>query len=619
MPKRLSVVTVTATNPTTFTPPALTPPAPNVRLKPAKLILAVLLTGVLSACQSNHMAHTSDAPLSPTVMASQTSLLNRADNPSPSQQAQNRLAQAIGTHLANPHTAATQRIYQVTPYTANHDIETNANVIHRTAVPFLLDMLDGWFGKDSSMGDYQLPSPYDEESQYDDAYAVVEAVAADEAYKIAQGEYDDSAYPQDEYQADDHVYDDAYEAATEVATEDANSKADSFKTMFEAYLDSASLTPEQVDAWQYYIYQHTQDGGLSHYDPKQRRFQSLYDYRITTPTMTFSGQLPWLIDFNQATVQADPTAVMPLWALMSPNTAPLPSELTNQRVAHPFPEFITDNIPSDVLFDALITATQQAVAQMPSESFTAVDIKGDDFAKQVGASAAVKWQLDGRLTGELLGKWLKNFTQQINAHVHSHPEQYANSDFANKLDKWSKAQDNYHSKDVGRLLQLIEVLLAADFGHTTYFYLDGSNRLIANQFKQHFASGLENYGVEVVSQTQYNHAAYQNSPLYLALYPAFASFVSTEEPLPQAYELKPVIQENKRKNHHQMLAEMARSELLMTEETLYQDHEYPDDCTCGTDDTINPNVSIDSVDDASSTDAQAWQEAFEQYRLSSGQ
>ena len=153
---------------------------------------------------------------------------------------------------------------------------------------------------------------------------------------------------------------------------------------------SLHKTPEQIEALNAYQYQYLTINSVSHYQPAQKQLQSVYSYDYVAPTIQSSVQIPLGLDFKNSRLTIDPSAVMPLMALVDPEDTALPNATTAHAVSFGLPESITSQIPSDVLYDAFMTALQNSIAELAPDYFSSVTVNDDPFAQQVGADKAIK-------------------------------------------------------------------------------------------------------------------------------------------------------------------------------------------------------------------------------------
>ena len=285
-------------------------------------------------------------------------------------------------------------------------------------------------------------------------------------------------------------------------------------------------TPEQVQAMNAYHYQYLTLNSVSHYKPKQKQLQSVYSYDYVAPTIHSSIQLPLALDFDKGAATIDPSALMPILALGNPEHTPLPAQMTAHTVNFGLPEAVTSiaKIPSGVIYDAVIDAVQNSMAELEPEYFSAVDIRDDEFAKEVGADRAVKVYFGSRQSGEMIGKIFKNISRSLQKHIDQNPQDYPDDNVLKaaiaKIELYNKG---YQSADVGGLLQLIEAVSPISFNHINYYYLDGSDHLLAKQQRTNIGSDFFGSQNTVLNQTRYDSASFNKHPLAPLLAQSFGA------------------------------------------------------------------------------------------------
>lgn len=279
-------------------------------------------------------------------------------------------------------------------------------------------------------------------------------------------------------------------------------------------LDMFHRTPEQIAASNAYQYEHLTFNSVSQYRPKQRQLQSVYSYDYATPTISSSIQIPLAFDFNNSSVVVDPSAIMPIVALVNPENTPLPAQMTSHTVSFGLPESITAQLPPAVLYDAVLNAIQSSMAELAPEHFSAVDISGDAFAKEVGATRAVKVYFGSQQSGEIIGKTLKYVTKSLQEYVDANPEKYPDgAALKTALAKVQLYNKGYQSADVGSLLQLIEAIGPISFNQINYYYLDNSDRLLAKQQRVNIGGDLMGSTTTMLNQVRYDKASFNRNAL----------------------------------------------------------------------------------------------------------
>ncbi|MGB5878085.1 MAG: hypothetical protein WBG84_12095 [Psychrobacter nivimaris] len=289
-------------------------------------------------------------------------------------------------------------------------------------------------------------------------------------------------------------------------------------------LDMFHRTPEQIAASNAYQYEHLTFNSVSQYRPKQRQLQSVYSYDYATPTISSSIQIPLAFDFNNSSVVVDPSAIMPIVALVNPENTPLPSQMTSHTVRFGLPESITAQLPLAVLYDAVLNAIQNSMAELAPEHFSAVDISDDTFAQEVGATRAVKVYFGSQQSGEMIGKTLKYVTKSLQGYVDANPDKYPDgAALKTALAKVQLYNKGYQSADVGSLLQLIEAISPISFNQINYYYLDSSDRLLAKQQRVNIGSDFMGSTTTMLNQVRYDKASFNHHALTPLLAESFGS------------------------------------------------------------------------------------------------
>lgn len=324
-------------------------------------------------------------------------------------------------------------------------------------------------------------------------------------------------------------YEDMQASKTANGTQDENAVR-AYPGLMTNLINMFIRTPEQVQAMNAYHYQYLTLNSVSHYKPKQKQLQSVYSYDYVAPTIYSSIQLPLALDFDKGAATIDPSALMPILALGNPEHTPLPAQMTAHTVNFGLPEAVTSiaKIPSGVIYDAVIDAVQNSMAELEPEYFSAVDIRDDEFAKEVGADRAVKVYFGSRQSGEMIGKIFKNISRSLQKHIDQNPQDYPDDNVLKaaiaKIELYNKG---YQSADVGGLLQLIEAVSPISFNHINYYYLDGSDHLLAKQQRTNIGSDFFGSQNTVLNQTRYDIASFNKHPLAPLLAQSFGAKAPT--------------------------------------------------------------------------------------------
>lgn len=488
-------------------------------------------------------------------------LFDQEKYPNTDNQAKSHLLAAIRQHLATEHVAVAQANYQAVPFIDPDSIDAGSSSLLRTIVEAYAYEPKS---TDDGMGYNESGSNDNDDSDDDIAEASdATAVAVGEAITVEDSVYDsagESDYEQEDYATDNY---DEYEYDTEdyddsdyndrndgILSGVSNLKSKNLLKNYEAIqmakqqskaveqenrpvsstgvigqmLSMFHRTPEQIAASNAYQYQNLTFNSVSQYKPKQRQLQSVYSYDYVTPTISSSIQIPLAFDFNHSKVTVDPSAIMPIVALVNPENTPLLNQMASHTVSFGLPESITAQLPSAVLYDAAIAAIQSSMAELAPEHFSAVDIRHDAFAKEVGASRAVKVYFGSQQSGEMIGKTLKYMTKSLQGYVDANPQKYPDGAMLKTaLEKVQLYNKGYQSADVGALLQLIEAIGPISFNQINYYYLDNSDRLLAKQQRVNIGGDLIGSTTTVLNQIRYDKGIFNSNALTPLLNESFGA------------------------------------------------------------------------------------------------
>ena len=497
-------------------------------------------------------------------------LFDQEKYPNTDNQAKSHLLSAIRQHLATEHVAVAQANYQAAPFIDPDSIDAGSSSLLRTIIEAYAYEPDGSYDESSyDEGSY-------DESEYEDRQTEVTAELAavsiesnkcnknddDDAYEVCVVEdinHDEDGYDQDgynEYGYNQEGYDsDGYNEYGNVeggilsgvsnlksknllknyeAIQMAKQQSEAVEPDSQSSMPSTGVigqmlsmfhrTPEQIAASNAYQYQNLTFNSVSQYKPKQRQLQSVYSYDYVTPTISSSIQIPLAFDFNHSTVTVDPSAILPIVALVNPENTPLPNQMASHTVGFGLPESITSQLPPAVLYDAAIAAIQSSMAELAPEHFSAVDIRSDAFAKEVGASRAVKVYFGSQQSGEMIGKTLKYMTNSLQDYVDANPQKYPDGAMLKTaLEKVQLYNKGYQSADVGALLQLVEAIGPISFNQINYYYLDRSDRLLAKQQRVNIGGDLLGSTTSVLNQIRYDKSSFNNHALTPLLAESFGA------------------------------------------------------------------------------------------------
>ena len=502
-------------------------------------------------------------------------LFDQEKYPNTDNQAKSHLLAAIRQHLATEHVAVAQANYHAAPFIDPDSIDAGSSSLLRTIIEAYAyepedvdsDSLynDDLYNDDNESGSNDNYDNDDSDGDSELAEAEADAIAVDayeevivedSAYESAtESDYEQEGYDADnydEYDYDTEDYDDSdyndrnggilsrvsnlkpktllknYEAM-QMAKQPSGSVEQESRTasstgVIGQMLSMLHSTPEQIAASNAYQYENLTFNSVSQYKPKQRQLQSVYSYDYMTPTVSSSIQIPLAFDFNNSSITVDPSAIMPIVALVNPENTPLPNQMTSHTVSFGLPESITTQLPPAVLYDAAIAAIQSSMAEIAPEHFSAVDIRSDAFAKEVGASRAVKVYFGSQQSGEMIGKTLKYMTKSLQDYVDANPQKYPNGAMLKTaLAKVQLYNKGYQSADVGALLQLIEAIGPISFNQINYYYLDNSDRLLAKQQRVNIGGDLMGSTTTMLNQVRYDKSRFNNHALTPLLTESFGA------------------------------------------------------------------------------------------------
>ncbi len=508
-------------------------------------LLSAAVVGV-SGCQtsngfnSNLNKTNQTYPLTEAIKPLPSQLANNiAETPSISNTAHKRVLKAINQFFNTPHSSVSQYKTFVRPFVAKGSIDEGSQSVTQTIVDVLA------YQADNQVNDY-VDNEYREyeydaiEKIYKEQLKNNKSLTDDEAWEIAEAIY--AAQQQNSYGNSEpdltqtllnklaelnESYQQMKAEQKEVEEEASNlfmldiMKPSSIKKMMFETLHSS---PEQVEAMQTYTMQYLTANSVGQYLPAKREYKSVLSYDFASPTREFSIQVPYKVDFNNASITLDPSAALPIMAMVLPENTPLPEEKTTHTIEFSLPEKIKAEIPTDVLFDAFVEGVVLAFGEMNTEDFTPLDITEDTFAKAVNAKRAVKVNWGSKQTGTFIGKVMKSMGNTLEQHIHDNPQKYDDdSKLIEILNNWILVKDDFQAKDVGGLIQAIEAIAPISFDQTQYYYLNANDQLIAMQAKSSIGSEFYGMTMDNVVETKYNQKLVEQSPLYSLLTENFAA------------------------------------------------------------------------------------------------
>lgn len=440
--------------------------------------------------------------------------------------AKTALLQAIKQHLATPHVAVSKTRVNDAAFIKKGSVDEHSASAYKTLFEMIMDYAaskdqlsdydyDDEYYEDENEYDYDedevsISEDYDEEDNSDLAAVMKEVEDA----RAAIEEYEENGENEAYYESESEEYDEYDEYDDYEEYEEDQDDSQEYKSIIDTIYKWYNRSPEQIEATNYYYNKNLTLNKISEYDPKNKKVSMVYSYDFVSPTTLYSIKLPLALDFNRSELTFDPSAILPLVAIVTPEHAPLPEELEAPIVAFKLPEEIKDKMPPTVIYDAFISAISYGLSELDSGNFTSVDISKDSYAKSVGAHSAVKLNLDSKQSGKVLGTIIKHMSQTLQDYVDLHPDLYSDSDAITVvLDKWQQLNTKYQSSDVGSLFQLIEAVAPLTFHQSNYYYLDARGKLLAVQSSSSVGGDFMGATTTALSQTTYDTNSFNVHPL----------------------------------------------------------------------------------------------------------
>ncbi|WP_434354001.1 hypothetical protein VH441_02945 [Psychrobacter sp. HD31] len=563
----------------------------NMHKKMLSICLLSAAVAGISGCQTTsgfngNLSKAKQAyPLTAAIKPLPSQLANHsAEAPSTSDIAHKRVLRAVDQFLTTPHSSVSQYKTFVRPFVEKGSLDEGSQSVTQTIMEVLA------YQEDNKVNGY-ADDEYNE-YEYDAIDAIYEeqlknnkSLSDDEAWEIAEAVYnarqqklyDDNLEPDlkqtllnkltelnESYQQMKAEQEEAEEESTSTSIFDMM-RPSSVSSMI---LGTMYSSPEQVEALQTYTMQYLSTNSVGQYEPAQREYKSVLSYDFSSPTRELSIQVPYKVDFNKASITLDPSAALPIMAMVSPENTPLPEEKTTHTIEFSLPEEIKAEIPTDVLFDAFLKGVNLAFSEMNTEDFTPLDITDDTFAKSINAKRAVKVNWGSKQTGTFVGKVMKSMGNTVEQYINDNPQKYDDdSKLIEILNKWLLVKNDFQSKDVGGLIQAIEAIAPISFDQTQYYYLNASDQLIAMQAKSSIGSEFYGMTMDNLTETRYNQKLAAQSPLYPLLTENFSANA------PAAIDGNEWINQMQLEEHYNDEAKYARwgynkSEYSLTEEAL---------------------------------------------------
>lgn len=460
----------------------------------------------------------------------------------------------------------------------------------------------------------------EEQALLDNAKLLAEDAVDEDEYDYDEDEYEDDEYEDDEYEASGgsgsivnklasglpsklDKYASSYQRMKAQENGEKSDKTIDFNQpsgIIGMLLKSIELTDEQIAARQFYSYDNTRTSSIQHFSRSNKTYQSVLNVNFASSTAKVSAQLPYAMDFKAGEIVFDADAFMPVIAAIAQDDMPLPDAMLNenQQRSHTInfhlPEKIQEALPSEVLYDGFYVGFKGALASLDAENYTPVDISHDAFAKRIGAKTAVKLDLNPKEMGQMLGQLIKHMSVHINQYLIDNPERYPEGSDARKvMDMWVSLQQDYQTRDIASLVQLIETIVPIEFSQVNYYYLDAQNNLIGTQKKGSVGGDINGYFIHSLVQTQFDKKLFKQN----ALYPLFVEDFHHNSP--ESIDGNQWFTESRQKDKLYDLAEDARweYEMFADDEDEAEDEEnedvWDDLLDEDLDDSLNDDDSVD--------------------------
>ncbi len=305
-----------------------------------------------------------------------------------------------------------------------------------------------------------------------------------------------------------------------------------FGGMVASVLDHAKKTPEQLHASNLYQYNHSKLTKLSYHSPQAGQVNVLWSLDFESPTARQNAKVPMQLDFERGILRTDVSALLPIYALIDPRNAPLPQEVNDGRVLFKLPEELSQKIPSKVIYHAINQGIISGFTELPSERFTPVAMGQDNFAKEVGATTVIKFDLGTKELGKFVAHVSKTVAAELKRYVDDNPQLYpdtlatetdkdkgikkgdSQADKVKRLiDDFATLSTAYRGSDLGGLAQGVEGFVPFELDNVMYVYLDKDGKLIASQTVSSLNDDLRDVQLQNVTQSYYSQDKVKNHPL----------------------------------------------------------------------------------------------------------
>lgn len=298
------------------------------------------------------------------------------------------------------------------------------------------------------------------------------------------------------------------------------------------FLTTLKRTPEQMTARNLYQYDNTHIQVLSHHNPSSHFAKGVLAMDFESPTASQSFKIPMQINFATGEALVDVSATLPLmmWAL-PPEHVPSPSDFDGKVgvTAFKIPDELSGLVPTEVIYQALQKGLVQALAELNPNVFTAVDIHNDPFAREFGATTAIKTHFDAKQVGELVSLVSKQLVADLTAYVENNPSLYDDKAVINAptvaeelkqktrqvhakkikklVEQWSLLDKGYMSADVGGILSVISGIAPINVYQSNYYYLNAKGELVGQVARSDIDNRVVGAKTESLALTRYAYGA----------------------------------------------------------------------------------------------------------------
>lgn len=408
----------------------------------------------------------------------------------------------ISTELELKNTQA-QRACQMTTHGRNHDLLQQGKSYAKDAELFAQNFIHQVSCVDAVIGDV-----FDESYQPKPVQTLASAYAQQESQSALISTY---LYPQqvasDTPLSKAAEYFDAYKRMKAEDADNVSADPSSVGGMVGMVLGQLKLTPEQLKAQNIYQNDHTVVTVLGHYQPSVRQSKELYSLDSYAPTLDYSIQVPVMIDYTNDQFKADVSALLPLMAMLTPSEAMLPNDLPNQEMTFGLPDEWQGRLPTAMLYDAARRGLIEGLTRLNDEKITAIDIREDHFAKQIGAHKAYKLDLGSQEGGQIIATIAKHLTKDLKSHIDANASLYQGEQgqaMTRLINDLTLIQKGHHTGDVGKVLQVIEGVLPIGIHHAVQVYLDAKGDVVGIQSKGSLTDHTQQAMTQSIGQIRYS-------------------------------------------------------------------------------------------------------------------